>query len=287
VHHLFPGGWIWVLKFNNGITSAGVAATDKLANDLAFNSGANSWQRLLERLPSLQKIFGSAKAMAPFVHLPRLGFQSETVTGTRWAMLPSAAGFVDPLLSTGFPLTLLGLTRMGRLLRSGSQGPAFQKGLEEYADLTMLELETTSRLIAALYATLDRFALFKPLSLLYFAASSYSEAARRLGRPELAQGFLLCRNPIFSAQVRRFCDLATQPASHQDTEGLTQAIRHAVEPFDIAGLTDPARDPCYPANASDLLRNAHKLGATEGEILAMFERCGLAPEMAQGPSNTR
>ena len=27
VHHVFSGGWIWVLRFNNGITSAGVAAT--------------------------------------------------------------------------------------------------------------------------------------------------------------------------------------------------------------------------------------------------------------------
>ena len=24
VHHIFDGGWIWVLKFNNGITSAGL-----------------------------------------------------------------------------------------------------------------------------------------------------------------------------------------------------------------------------------------------------------------------
>src|SRR6185503_15467597 len=24
LHHVFPGGWIWVLRFNNGITSAGV-----------------------------------------------------------------------------------------------------------------------------------------------------------------------------------------------------------------------------------------------------------------------
>src|SRR5439155_10681903 len=25
VHHIFEGGWLWVLRFNNGITSAGVA----------------------------------------------------------------------------------------------------------------------------------------------------------------------------------------------------------------------------------------------------------------------
>src|SRR5436190_1849693 len=27
LHHVFPGGWMWVLRFNNGITSAGAALT--------------------------------------------------------------------------------------------------------------------------------------------------------------------------------------------------------------------------------------------------------------------
>ncbi len=40
VHHVFDGGWIWVLKFNNGITSAGVAATDEVAAQLGFQEGA-------------------------------------------------------------------------------------------------------------------------------------------------------------------------------------------------------------------------------------------------------
>ena len=34
LHHVFPGGWIWVLRFNNGITSAGAALTDPLAAQL-------------------------------------------------------------------------------------------------------------------------------------------------------------------------------------------------------------------------------------------------------------
>ena len=29
VHHVFPGGWIWILRFANGVTSAGAAVTDR------------------------------------------------------------------------------------------------------------------------------------------------------------------------------------------------------------------------------------------------------------------
>lgn len=277
VHHVFPGGWIWVLKFNNGITSAGVAATDAAAYEMNFSEGETAWWRLLERLPSLIEIFRSAKPVVPFVHLPRLTFQSGTVTGSRWALLPSSAGFVDPLLSTGFPLTLLGITRIGELLKSSWQRPAFQTGLTEYAERTTQELETASRLVGALYATMNRFELFKELSLLYFAAASYSETVRRLGKPELAKGFLLCGHPEFSKEFQQFCDAVHQPLSEDEGLKLGQGIRRAIAPFDVAGMTDTSRHPWYPANAADLFANAPKVGASEFEIAAMLQRCGLNP----------
>ena len=65
--------------------------------------------------------------------------------------------------------------------------------LREYERITLSELDATERLVAALYATMADPPLFKRLGLLYFAAASFSEAARRLGRPALAPGFLLSR----------------------------------------------------------------------------------------------
>ena len=275
VHHIFPGGWIWVLKFNNGITSAGVAATDAVADELHFQEGEPAWRRLLERLPSLGDIFQSARAVSPFVHSPRLSFQSAAVAGSRWALLPSAAGFVDPLLSTGFPLTLLGIQRMGAGLQLGRKDSGFERRLDDYAALTTLELETTSRLVGALYATMDRFELFKELSLLYFAAASYSETARRLGRPELADGFLLCRQPVFANQLQLICEAVHDTVSADAIRQLSRKIREAIDPLDVAGLTDQSRHPWYPAQAADLLRNAGKVNASEAEIRAMLARCGL------------
>jgi len=275
VHHVFPGGWVWVLKFNNGITSAGVAATDDVAEELQFNSGEPAWQRLLKRLPSLAEVFKSANPVMPFIHSPRLAFQTAMVTGSRWALLPSAAGFVDPLLSTGFPLTLLGVQRMGAVLKLGWHHSGFPQQLNDYAESTALELETTSRLVGALYATMNRFELFKELSLLYFAAASYSETVRRLGRPERATGFLLCRHPVFATQLQRICASAHEPPSSDSLNVLRQRICEAIEPLDVAGLTDRSRDPWYPALASDLSRNAGKVKASENEIRVMLARCGL------------
>src|SRR5262249_47380764 len=61
LHHVFHGGWIWVLRFNNGLTSAGVAATDDFASRLKFEEGAAAWDRLLHALPAVGRHFSVAK----------------------------------------------------------------------------------------------------------------------------------------------------------------------------------------------------------------------------------
>ncbi|HWA87442.1 MAG TPA: tryptophan 7-halogenase, partial [Opitutus sp.] len=269
VHHIFDGGWVWVLKFNNGITSAGVAAIDPVAERLQLRVGEAGWCNLLREIPALAEIFAAARPTRPFVWQARIAFQSAAVAGRRWALLPSAAGVVDPLLSTGFPLTLLGVQRLARLLKIFGK-PAFAPGLENYAQVTTREFEATARLVGALYARMNRFDEFKDLSLLYFAAASFAETARRLGKPELVPSFLLCSHPEFGPRLRALCDLPAGAAS------LPARVREAIEPFDLAGLTDRARDPWYPAATADLFRNAAKVGATEADIAAMLARCGLS-----------
>src|SRR5206468_943554 len=83
---------------------------------LRFAEGAPAWERLLQRLPTLAEQFREAEPQFPFVHAPRLSFRSGAIVGERWALLPSAAGFIDPLLSTGFPLTLFGVDRLARAI---------------------------------------------------------------------------------------------------------------------------------------------------------------------------
>ncbi len=154
LHHVFDGGWIWVLRFNNGITSAGAALTDPAAAALRAEEGAPAWDRLLATLPSVRDQFRGARARLPFVHVPRLAFRSREVCGPRWALLPSAAGVIDPLLSTGFPLTLLGITRLLDVLEHTAEGPERDAGLRAYAQVTRDELDATEQLVAALYATM-------------------------------------------------------------------------------------------------------------------------------------
>jgi tetracycline 7-halogenase / FADH2 O2-dependent halogenase len=275
VHHVFDGGWIWALRFNNGITSAGIAATDELAAHLRLEEGAQAWHRLLGRLPSLQSQFAAANAIQPFRHMPRVSFIGSRVVGERWAMLPSAAGFVDPLLSTGFPLTLLGIERLARILESGLDSPRLQFDLDEYERKTREELIATSRLIAALYANMNNFALFKGLCLLYFAAASYSESARRLGKAHLAPSFLLHDHPQFGRRSSELFERAMHISKGTQTDRLTEDILKTIEPIDVAGLSKTNARSWYPVEAADLFSSCSKLESTPEEIELLLRRCGF------------
>jgi len=275
MHHVFPGGWIWVLRFNNGITSAGAALTDAAASAIGAVEGEAAWNRLLAMLPSVADQFRPARALLPFVHAPRLSFRSSRVAGSTWALLPSAAGVIDPLLSTGFPLTLLGIQRLVDLLERTSPGHDRDEALRGYERTTLAELDATERLVAALYATMTDPPLFKRLALLYFAAASFSEAARRLGRPELAPGFLLSAHPTFGPELLACVTLATFAPRGASRKALDDRLDRAIEPFDVAGLLDRGRRDWYPVLASDLLASGAKLNATPDELRRLLERSGF------------
>jgi tetracycline 7-halogenase / FADH2 O2-dependent halogenase len=272
VHHVFEGGWVWVLRFNNGVTSAGVAASQAVAKELALNDGEPAWARVLDRVPTLKPQFERAVACQPFRYMPTISFRSSTIAGKRWVMLPSAAGFVDPLLSTGFALTLLGIERLARILRSS--GLALQ--LHTYAEETERELLTASRLIGALYATMGNFPAFTAVSLLYFAAVSFSETAQRLGRPELAPGFLLDRHPDFGPATRLLLERAYKLRGDEDTRAFTHEVLRVIEPFNLGRFGDPALHNWYPVRAEDLLQARSKVRASHDEIMAMLEKTGFS-----------
>ena len=281
VHHVFPGGWIWVLRFNNGATSAGVAAAPELADSLRLQEGAPAWERLLEKLPTVREQFACARPVLPFMYRERLPFRTERAAREDWALLPSAAAFVDPILSTGFPLTLLGLERLATILETEWGRPSFPRALERYGDRTLFEADAAARLVSALYARFTDFPAFAALTLLYFAAAGFAEAARRLGRPELAGSFLCADHPAFGPALRRCCGMALDPET--DRGALIREVRAAIEPLDVVGLSDESRRNWYPVEPGDLMAARHKLGATKSEIEALLRRSGLVAEPTAAP----
>ncbi len=273
LHHVFPGGWMWVLRFNNGITSAGVSMTDALAAELGLAEGAQAWERLLARLPGVARQFAHAQPVHPFQFVPRMAFRSAAMAGDRWALLPHAAGFVDPLFSTGFVLTLLGVERIARMLESGVEPCGAD--LAAYAAETDGDLVAASRLLAAQLATVADPESFNRLTMLYFAAVTFSETARRLGKSAAAEGFLLRKRRGFGTAA---FELADEIALGKAVEGarLEARIRELIGPINVAGLLREPKRNWYGCEADDLIGAAGKLEASPDEIRTMLRRVGFA-----------
>jgi FADH2 O2-dependent halogenase len=256
VHHVFEDGWVWVLRFNNGVTSAGAALKSP-----SIGNPEDTWRELLERFPTLQRQFSKAQAVTPFHSIPQISFRRAQAAGSDWALLPSTAGFVDPLLSTGFALTLLGISRVARAFSTGYS-------LNHYETATFAELDAAAELIGALYAKMHSFQEFAPLSLLYFAAMSFTETAWRLQKTHLADMFLLSNDKRFTEIRRDLCLNALRTSVH------FEQIVKLIEPWDIAGLAHLSRRNWYPVSFDDLFKNRQKLGASAEDISAFLQKLG-------------
>jgi FADH2 O2-dependent halogenase len=273
VHHVFDGGWIWVLQFNNGVTSAGVAATDEAAKRLNLEEGELAWQKLLDLIPKLQQQFAHAKSIRPFTHVPRLSFRSAASAGKRWVLLPSAAGFVDPLFSTGFALTLLGIGRLAEKIQHHWNTDEFPERVQCAAKKSEEELLAAALLIGSLYARMGDFPAFVSLSFLYFTSVIFSETVRRLGKPEMAPSFLLYDHPEFGPRCQELLTRARERTA--DSSKLCEDILRVIEPLNLAGLGERNRRNWYPVDARDLFEGAYKVGASKDEISALLRRSGF------------
>jgi FADH2 O2-dependent halogenase len=254
VHHVFAKGWAWVLRFNNGITSAGAA----------YHGPAQTWEDILRALPTLRAQFGTAETVTPFFQTENLWFRRARAVGTRHALLPSAAAFVDPLLSTGFALTLLGVLRLADVFQSGGSD------LSGYERATFLEADAVADLVGALYAKIHSFPEFTRLAMPYFAAMSFTETCWRLGKTEAASGFLLTNDAVFTSARKRLCEAARRGEFIAEAD-----VSGAIEPFDVAGLTKSHRGNWHPVDLQDLVVARHKVGATMAELEALFQKLGV------------
>ena len=261
LHHVFDGGWMWVLRFGNGVTSAGIAVTDDLARELRLADGEPAWRRFLALYPSVATQFADAAPTREFTWMPRLSWRAEQAGGPGWVMLPSAAGFVDPLFSTGIPLTLLGIERLARILEGESQAPHEGAPYEQYAKTTLAEVDHTARFVAGCYSAFPRFRQFADYSMFYFAAASFAEMARRLCVHSPESRFLASDRRSFADALVRL-----SPQSRGLDAGYASDVATAIEPINIAGLCESRKRNWYRVDFDDTIRGASKLGVTAAEV---------------------
>ena len=106
MHHVFPGGWMWIIPFGNHrdatnpLTSVGVML-DRRRFPEPEGSPEEEFRAVISHFPSIARHFEGATAVRPWTGGGRLQYSSPRVAAPRLVQLPHAAAFVDPLYSSG------------------------------------------------------------------------------------------------------------------------------------------------------------------------------------------
>ena len=107
LHHVFDGGWFWVIPFNNyhlsksDLVSVGLTVDSRRFPKPEGIEPEKEFAEFVERLPLVEQHLGPAQASRPFVGTDRIQYSSTTSVGDRFMLLQHAYGFIDPLFSRG------------------------------------------------------------------------------------------------------------------------------------------------------------------------------------------
>ena len=247
VHHLLDEGWMWQLRFENGVTSVGLVYEDASQGP----TDPLPWFDALKAYPSLKEQMRDAEAVVPrsgLIATRRLQRLWPRCAGRDWVMLPSSAGFVDPLHSTGIAHALTGIERLVALFEEPCSKEQWWQELERYEEIVNVEFDLIDRLVACCYATRNRFSLFVAATMLYFVAAITCET-RRLGG--MRPAFLNATDEEFTSAIRQGTELlrTTTASSPAEIAAVVEQVREWIAPWNTAGLLDPQARNLYRKSA--------------------------------------
>ncbi len=248
-HHWVGSGWLWFLRFADGTTSVGLVQPCANWNEAKVEPGErlSSFKQFVSAYPTVANLLEDAELIAPLDQnqkprmgwLPRISRMWNQAAGRNWLMMPTTAGIIDPLHSTGIAHSLSGVLRAAEILTSDMSETRRSEALAQYSGDTIDEVRWIDRLVANCYAGAARnFESFAAAASLYFITAIHCER-QMATQGSMRDGFLLAR----SSQLSRLMhDTELMFARQEKTEGakVVEWMRKQIEPWNDCGLLDPS-----------------------------------------------
>jgi FADH2 O2-dependent halogenase len=230
LHHVFDGGWFWVIPFDNygdkgdaesPLCSVGLTLDMRKFPERGL-SPEQEFREIVARFPSVAAHFEGAEAVRPWVATGRLQYSSTRAAGDRWFLFAHAAGFVDALYSRGLISTfetILALT--GPLLQALGDD---RFAVERFADAERLQsalLDANDRMVASSYQAFAHFPLWNAWVRLWLSSTLFGDL--RL--------FRICLKYLESRDAAVFDGLQDDPLprTSRPGESLTEDLLDAGE----------------------------------------------------------
>jgi FADH2 O2-dependent halogenase len=163
LHHIFNGGWIWVIPFDNHKNAENTLASIGLQLDaIQFPKQQkdieNYFLNVISRFPSIHEHMKNIEPANNWIVTDRLQYSSKQAVGHRYALLNSAYGFVDPLYSMGLLASFETIHALaGRLLKALENDDFTESKFHYMNSLQKAQLDSADRIIHCSYRSMKSF----------------------------------------------------------------------------------------------------------------------------------
>ncbi|HIF34450.1 MAG TPA: hypothetical protein EYQ75_22910 [Planctomycetaceae bacterium] len=249
-HHLLDEGWLWLINFDNEVTSVGLCFDETSA--VQSSADGDGFWKVVRRYPDLNRLFSDAVlADVPgcWYTTSRMQRLRAAATGVDWVALPHSVGFVDPLHSTGIALTMHSIDRIAAAMAPGLSRDQRDVRMAAYEVELLEAFRWIDQLVWMCYQSRRDPDLFHAATMLYFSAVVNYEGRRQRG--EHCEFLCADWKPIRLA-ASGVLDAFRQLGTTGERRQLTQQVLDLIEPLTDVGLGESAASRMYWHTSCDV-----------------------------------
>jgi FADH2 O2-dependent halogenase len=175
LHHVFDGGWFWIIPFDNERGSENPLCSVGLTLDMRKFPAQGvppeeEFREIVSRFPSVAAHLEGAEAVRPWVGTGRLQYTSSSAVGDRCFLLSHAYGFVDALYSRALVTTFeVVLALAPRLMEALREDDFSHERFAYPGELQTAAVMADDRMVYNSYRALSTFSTWNAWVRLWFA----------------------------------------------------------------------------------------------------------------------
>lgn len=174
LHHIFKGGWLWIIPFNNHpaatnpLCSVGLQLDPRLYPQRDDLTPEQEFREFIGQFPDMEAQLKNARPVRDFMRIDRLQYSAHHIVGDRFALLAHAAGFIDPLYSKGLYVTHASIFLAADLLLKAKQtGDYSAQAFAPLETMTLNYIRMHDRLVASSFKAWHNFKLWNVYEVLW------------------------------------------------------------------------------------------------------------------------
>ncbi|MBE0681564.1 MAG: tryptophan 7-halogenase [Anaerolineales bacterium] len=194
LHHIFKGGWLWIIPFNNHpdstnpLCSVGLQLDPRLYPQRDDITPEQEFREFIKQFPDIEAQLKNARAVRDFMRIDRLQYSAHHIVGDRFALLAHAAGFIDPLYSKGLYVTHAQIFLMADLILKAKKTGDYSAGaFKDLETMTLNYINMHDRLVASSFKSWHNYMLWQVYSVVWLQGA-YLEYLRLIMNRFRAKG---------------------------------------------------------------------------------------------------